>query len=209
MKKSALLFAICMVFVGCSKSPGSKEMGYQGIPWGADVATVAKKLNVAPNLTSADSLFGTYYQGSAPRLAVLLKKGFSKLLTGQGDADLNGVTALKEISILNEGKAGYSLFFNKKFGMALDTIPTKEYQDYHSKLMKKYGLIDKKLEYRANEYESSYLVMWHNADGFIILAKETYNADPTHRLTSTQIIHMDKKIFVTISGELSKTEKTG
>ena len=204
MKKSALLLVICMAFVGCSKSPGSQETGYNGIPWGASVATVAKKANLASAPVNTDSLFESYYQGVSPRVGELLKQGFSNLLTGKGDTNLKGIDALKDISMLKEGTAGYSLFFNKRFGMNLQMIPPKEYQQYHDKLMKRYGVIDKKPEYRPNDHESSYLIMWHNADGVIILAKEVYGTDQSHRSTSTQVIHMDKRLFDAISSELSK-----
>ena len=207
MKKSALLFFLCMLLVSCSKSPGSQETGYKGIPWGSDVGTVAKALNVPPNLSSANSMFETYYQDLAPKQAVLLKKGFSMLLTERSEADPDGIGTLKGMSILNEGKAGYSLFFNKKFGMNLHAIQVSDYQGYHDKLMKRYGVIDKKVEYRANGYESSYFIVWYDADGVIILAKEIYKTDSPHLVTSAQIIHMEKHIFDAISSDLLKTDK--
>ncbi|WP_231368562.1 hypothetical protein [Mariprofundus ferrooxydans] len=202
MKKSVLLFFLCMFFVGCSKSPGSQETGYRGIPWGSGVGAVARVLNVTPKLSSANSMFGSYYQDLAPRQLVLLEKGFSMLLTGNSEAALDGIGTLKGMSVLNEGRAGYSLFFNKKFGMNLHVIQANDYQRYHDKLMKRYGVIDKKLEYRANGNESSYFIMWHDADGVIILAKETYKTDSPHLVTSTQIIHMQKQIFDAISSDL-------
>lgn len=204
MKKCISLFFLCLLFVGCSKSPGSQDTGYNGIPWRADVNTVARALNVTPNASSADSLFGNYYQASTPRLATLLGKGFSNLLNGGSGAALDGIGALKDISILNEGKVGYSLFFDKKFGMNLRTIPAKDFQHHHDELMKRYGVIDKKAEYRPNEYDSSYFIMWHDADGKILLAKETYKTDSGKLAISAQVIHMDKHIFDAISGELSK-----
>jgi len=196
-----------MFFVGCSKSPGSQETGYRGIPWGSDAGTVAKALNVTSNLSSANAMFGAYDQGLAPRQVVLLEKGFSMLLSGNSGAVLDGIGALKDMSVLNEGKAGYSLFFNKKFGMTLHAIQANDYQAYHDKLMKRYGVIDKKLEYRANGLELSYFIMWHDADGVIILAKETYKTDSSRLVTSTQLIHMQKHIFDAISSDLLKQIK--
>lgn len=205
LKKIAWLFVVCIAFAGCSKAPGSKETGFKGMPWGADVVTVAKTLNVAPNATDADSLFAGYYQGTAPRQGTLMEKGFAKFLTGKSGADLDGVVALKGMSMLNGGKGGYSLFFNGKFGMNLRPIPATEFQADHSKLMKRYGVIDKKVEYQANEYESAYFIQWHDADGVILLAKEVSMPGSSHQtVTSAQIIHMDKHVFDAISDELSK-----
>ncbi len=175
------------------------------MPWGADVATVAKTLKVAPNTTDADSLFAGYYQSTAPRQGVLMEKGFAKFLTGKSGANLDGIVALKGMSLLDGGKDGYSLFFNGKFGMNLRPIPATEFQADHAKLMKRYGVIDKKVEYQANEYESAYFIQWHDADGVILLAKEVYMPGSTPRTTTAaQIIHMDKGVFDTISGELSR-----
>lgn len=174
------------------------------MPWGADVATVAKKLNVAPNTVAAGSLFETYYQGTASRQGVLMEQGLAKFLTGKKGQNLDGVAALKGMSLLNGGKDGYSLFFKGKLGMNLRVIPVSAFQADHGKLMKRYGVIDKKVDYIPNEYESAYFIMWHDADGKILLAKEVYEAAPQHEVTATQIIHMDKRVFDAISGGLSK-----
>lgn len=204
MKKCALLLLTCLIVAGCSKSPGSRDTGYNGIPWGADVTTVAKALRVAPNLTNAVSLFGSYDQGSAKKLNVLLEKGFANLLTNGSGTGLDKIDTLQDIPMLDQGKAGYSLFFNKRFGMNVRTIPAKDFRKYHDKLMKRYGVIDRKAEYRPNEYDSSYFIMWHDADGKIILARETYKTGSPEVTMSAQVIHMDKQIFDTISGQLSK-----
>lgn len=197
-----------MLFMGCSKSPGSKETGFEGIPWGTSVETVAKRFNVASKLTRTDSLFGSYYGVSAPRVASLLKQGLSQLVTEKSAFDVDKTDAVKHMSMLNEGKDGYSLFFDKKFGMNLDVIQAGDYQQDHDALMKKYGVIDKKTDYIANEYESSFFIEWHNADGVILLAREIYTKDPSHKLyTAAQIIHMDKKVFDAISSGLLKQGK--
>ena len=106
--------------------------------------------------------------------------------------------------MLKEGASGYSLFFGKRFGMNVHAIPPQAWQDYHDRLMKRYGLIDKKREYRPNDHESSYMIMWHDADGVIILAREIYGTDPSRRSTAAQVIHMDKTVFDTIAGDLAK-----
>lgn len=209
MKKSALLLVACMALVGCAKHPGKKETGYRGIPWGANAATVAKSFNVTPKTASADSLFGSYFRASDPRLATMLDHGFAMLLTGNSGLKLDGISALKGMSILNEGKGGYGLFLNKKFAMNLSVIPSKGYQHDHSHLIKRYGVIDKKVDYMTNTFEQSYMIMWHNADGVVILAKETYNMTPSKRRISTQIIHMDLQLFHAISGDLAKEAKAG
>lgn len=207
MKKSIFVFVICMLVMGCSKSPGSKETGFEGLPWGTGAETVAKRFNVAPKLTSADSLFGSYYGASAPRVATLLKQGLSQLVTGKSRFDVDKTAAVKHMSMLGEGKNGYDLFFNKRFGMNLDVIQAKDYQEDHNALMQRYGVIDKKADYIANEYESSYFIEWHNADGVILLAREIHKG-PSHKLiTSAQIIHMDKKVFDALSGDLLEQEK--
>jgi hypothetical protein len=207
LKKIVSLLLVCIVFSACSKSPGSQETGYRGAPWGADADAVAKKFTASPKLTRANSLFGSDDETFAPRAGALLGLGFSKLLTGEDGAHIEGIAALKGMSILPEGQSGYSLFFNKKYGMSLDATEAKDYKDSHDKLMKRYGVIDKKVEYLANQYESSYLIMWHNADGVIILAKERYFKAPSHQLTtSTQIIHMDKHILDAISSDLKNKQ---
>ncbi|MGA7964803.1 MAG: hypothetical protein WCB49_02710, partial [Gammaproteobacteria bacterium] len=66
-----------------------------------------------------------------------------------------------------------------------------------------YGVIDKKVDYMPDEYQSAYFIMWHDADGKILLAKEVYQAAPDHQVTACQIIHIDKRVFNAISGELS------
>jgi hypothetical protein len=205
LKKIAWLFVVCMAFAACSKAPGSKETGFDGMPWGSDVATVAKTLNVAPNAVAAGSLFEAYYQDSAPRQGVLMEQGLAKFLTGKSGADLDGVAALKGMTMLNGGKNGYSLFFNGKFGMHVRPIPATAFQADHGKLMKRYGVIDKKVEFMANEYESAYFIQWHDADGVILLAKEVAMTGPPHQtVTTAQIIHIDKRVFDAIAGELSK-----
>jgi hypothetical protein len=199
---------ICVLFVGCSKSPGSQETGFEGIPWGTGVETVAKRFNVAPRLTSADSLFGSYYAASEPRVATLLNQGLSMLVTGKSDADVDKTDTVRHVSMLGEGKDGYSLFFDKKFGMNLDVIQASDYQEDHDALMKRYGVIDKKTDYIANEYESSYFIEWHDKDGIILLAREIYTKDPSHKLyTAAQIIHMDKAVFDAISSGMLKQGK--
>ena len=203
-KRNALLFFLSLAVAGCSASPGSQETGYGGIPWGANADTVARKLDVPFKVANADALFGSAEHVLAPESGLLLNRGFAKLVSGRSGAPLNATGVLQGMTILNEGEAGYSLFFNGKFGMNLHAIPVNAYQGYHDKLMKRYGVIDKKLEYRANEHESSYLIMWHDADGVIILAKEISMPHPPHRSISTQVIHMDKRIFDAISGGLSK-----
>ena len=208
MKKSISLFAICLLFTACSKSPGSQETGYQGLAWGAGAETVAKRFNVAPTLTDTDSLFGSYYQASAPRVATLLKQGLSQLVTGKSDADVDRTDAVKHMAMLDEGKDGYSLFFDGKFGMNVDVIQPGDFQEDHDALMKKYGVIDRKVDFIANEYESSYFIEWHDADGVILLAREIYAENPSHKLiTAAQIIHMDKKVFDALSDGLLKQEK--
>ena len=209
MKKSALLLVACMVLVGCAKHPGKKETGYRGIPWGANAATVAKSFNVTSKPASADSLFGSYFRASDPRLVTMLDHGFAMLLTGNSGIKVDGISALKGMSILDEGKSGYGLFLNKKFAMNLSVVPSNGYQHDHSQLIKRYGVIDKKVDYMTNTFEQSYMIMWHNADGVVILAKETYNVTPSHRRISTQIIHMDQHLFHAISGDLRKEAKTG
>ena len=208
MKKCIFVFLICMPLMGCSKSPGSQETGYQGLAWGAGAETVAKHFAVVPKLTNADSLFGSYSGTSEPREAALLKQGFSKLLTGKSTYDVDKTDAVKHMAMLDQGKAGYSLFFDGKFGMNLDVIKPSDFHDDHDALMKRYGVIDNKVDHIANEYESSYFIEWHNKDGVILLARETYTKDPSHKLyMAAQIIHMDKKVFDAISGELKKQGK--
>jgi hypothetical protein len=208
LKKGVFLLFICMLFMGCSKSPGSKETGFEGIAWGTDIGTVAKRFNVSPKLTIADSLFGSYYAASAPRVATLLNQGLSKLVTGKSAFDVDKTDAAKHMAMLDEGKDGYSLFFDKKFGMNLDVIRANDYQEDHDALMKRYGVIDKKTDYIANEYESSYFIEWQDKDGVILLAREIYTKDPSHKLyTAAQIIHMDKKVFDAISNDLLKQGK--
>jgi hypothetical protein len=207
VKKGLFAFLICMLVAGCSKSPGSQETGYQGLAWGSNVETVAKHFGVSPKLTPADSVFGSYYGTSAPRVAALLKQGFSQLVTGKDNADVDNTDAVKHMTMLDGGKAGYSLFFNNKFGMNLDVIKASDYQTDHNSLMKRYGVIDKKVDDIVNEYESSYFIEWHNADGVILLAREI-SKGPSHKLVTTaQIIHMDKKVFDAISGKMQKQEK--
>lgn len=203
MKKIAWLFVLSLIVAGCSKAPGAKDTGFDGMAWGSDVATVAKTLNVAPNAVADDSLFAGYYKATAPRLGTLMEEGFANFLTGKPKANLDGVAALKGTTMLT-GKDGYSLFFKGKFGMNLRTIPAADFQTEHTKLMKRYGVIDKKLDYIPNEYESSYFIQWHDADGVILLAKQVYQAGPDHEVTVAQLIHMDKRVFDAISGELSK-----
>jgi len=209
LKKGALLLVACMVLFGCAKHPGKKETGYRGIPWGAGAETVAKNFNVTPKTASADSLFGSYFQASDPRLVTMLDRGFAMLLTDNSGLKVDGIDALKGMSILDEGKSGYGLFLNKKFAMNLSKMPSKDYQHEHNQLIKRYGVIDKKVDYMTNTFEQSYMIMWHNADGVIILAKETYNTSPSHRRISTQIIHMDQHLFHAISSDLAKGAKAG
>ena len=209
MKKYALLFLIGMAIAGCAKSPGGQETGFQGIPWGANATTVAKVLKLTSSPTNADSLFASFYQGAAPKLGVLLQDGFRKLVTGKDTPKPSAISLPVGTSLLDDGAAGYSLFITNRFAMNLRSIPASDYQSEHDRLMKKYGVIDRKVEYRANEYETSYMIQWHNADGIVILAKETFVMDPAHPIISTQIIHMDKHVFDDISSKLSGTGKTG
>lgn len=199
MKKRALMFFLCMMLVGCSQTPGNKGTGYHGIPWGANAQTVAKRLGVPPKLTPVDTLFASYYQASAPKLGALMEKGFAE----KSSASLHGLAALKDMSMLNQGKDGYSLFFHGKFGMNVHPILASEYEAEHARLKRRYGPIDKNVVYIPDEYNSAYFAMWHDADGKILLAKETYKAGPDHEVTAAQIIHMDKRIFDAISSELS------
>ncbi|HKJ82940.1 MAG TPA: hypothetical protein VJ961_02840 [Mariprofundaceae bacterium] len=201
MKKGILLLLLGTAFVACAKSPGNQETGYKGIPWGVDVQTVAKQLNAAPDVSKVDSLFGNDDR-QLPRAKILLKQGFSKLVTGKTGSDPDSIDALKHLSRLDAGDSSYCLFFRGRFGMALQETPAKHYQTDHTRLMKRYGVIDKKVQYRANVRESAYLVQWHDADGIIILAREIYGDDPAHQHTDTQIIHMDKKLFDTVSSQL-------
>jgi len=209
VKKHALLIMIGMAIAGCAKSPGVQETGFQGIPWGANAATVAQALKMTSSPASADSLFASFYQGAAPKLGALLQSGFRKLVTGKDAPQPSAIGLPAGASILDDGAAGYSLFITGKFAMNLRAIPTMDYQSEHDRLMKKYGVIDRKVEYRAHEYETSYMIQWHNADGIIILAKETFLMDPAHPIISTQIIHMDKHVFDDISSRISGTGKTG
>lgn len=195
MKKSALLISTCIILLGCSKAPGAKDTGYQGIPWEADAQTVGKKLGVSPHTTGATSLFASYYQATAPKLGSLMERGFAKFLTGKSSASLSGSYILKDLTMLDQGKSGYSLFFNGKFGMNLRTISKTEYKADHTRLMKRYGVIDKKVDYIPDEYQSAYFIMWHDADGKILLGKEVYQAGPENEVTAYQIIHMDRRIY--------------
>lgn len=207
LKKSILVFLICTLVAGCTKSPGSQETGYQGLAWGSSAETVAKHFGIAPKLTDTDSVFGSYYGTSAPRVANLLKEGFSELVTGKSGADVDHTDAVKHMSMLDGGKDGYSLFFNNKFGMNLDVIKASDYQTDHNALMKRYGVIDKKRDYIANEYESSYFIEWHDKDGVILLAREISKGPSNKLVTTAQIIHMDKKVFDAISEEMQKQGK--
>lgn len=205
MKKSAPLLLICTLLVACSSNhPGKSETGYKGLPWGTDAQQVANVLNVAPDVVSGHTLFKDYYQGDGSKVGLLLTKGFCKLMTGNGDLDVDGIQALKNVTMLKQGVHGYSLFTNHRFGMNLEVVPPSDYQKDHDRLMKRYGLIDKKREYRPGKYRLSYLIMWRNLDGVVILAKERDTKDPSHPLLATQIIHMDKGLFNLISGELAK-----
>jgi len=207
VKKHALWFLIGMAIAGCTQSPGSQESGYQGIPWGANAAAVAKSLKLTSSPASADSLFASFYQGAAPKLGALLQDGFRKLVTGRDAPQPSAISLPADTSILADGAAGYSLFISNRFAINLRSIAASDYQSEHDRLMKKYGVIDQKVEYRANEYETSYMIQWHNADGIIILARETFVMDPAHPIISTQIIHMDKHVFDDISGRISGTGK--
>jgi hypothetical protein len=188
-----------MILVACSQTPGNQGTGYRGIPWDANAQTVAKKLGVAPKLTHVDTLFASYYQASAPKLGALMEKAFAKN-NGTGP---NGLAALKDMTMLNQGKDGYSLFFHGKFGMHVHPIPASEYDVEHARLKRRYGVIDKKVVYIPDEYNSAYFAMWHDADGKILLAKETYQAGPDREVSAAQIIHINKRVFDTISSELS------
>jgi len=201
VKKGILLLLLGTALVACSKSPGDRETGYKGIPWGVDVQTVAKQLNVAPDVSKADSLFGNDDR-KLPRVDALLKLGFSKLVTGKTGTDLDSIDALSHLTRLDTGDSGYCLFVGGKFGMALQETKAKHYQADHTRLMKRYGVIDKKVQYRATVRESAYLIQWHDADGVIILAREIYGDDAAHQHTDTQIIHMDRQLFDTISSQL-------
>lgn len=196
-----------MLMAGCSKSPGSQETGYQGLAWGASAEAVAKHFGVSPKLTPVDSVFGSYYGVSAPKVAGLLKQGFSMLVTGKSSVDADHTDAARHMAMLNEGKTGYSLFFDGKFGMNVDVIPAKDYQENHNALMKRYGVIDKKVDDIVNEYESSYFIEWHDKDGVILLAREIYQDPAKKIITAAQIIHMDKHVFDAISGDMQKAEK--
>lgn len=209
LKKYASLLFITLLFVACSKpAPGAKETGYEGISWGADVTTAAKTLGAKPAVTSADALFGSY-PGFAPRLVTMMDRGLSTLITGKAKYSMQGMDALKGMSMLSRGAKGYALFFNHGFGMNLTIAPPDTFQAEHDKLMHRYGLIDKKREYMANEYETSYMIMWHNADGVIILAKETYKQQPSsdNLITAMQIIHMDKRVYKAIAADFAKEKK--
>jgi len=203
LKKRALLLFTCMIFAGCSKAPGAKDTGYHGIPWGADAQAVAGKLGVAPHTSEAKALFASYYQATTPELGALMEKGFANFVTGKASATPAGIAALKDMTMLDRGKAGYSLFFKGKFGMNLRPIPTAEYKADHKRLMQRYGVIDKKVDFIPDEYHSAYFIMWHDADGKILLAKEVYKAGAEDEVTACQIIHMDKRIYGAISSELS------
>ncbi len=202
MKKCVPLLFICMILVGCSQAPGNQGSGYHGIPWHANAQTVAKSLGVAPKLTPVDTLFASYYQATAPKLGALMEKGFARK-SGAGPSDL---AALKGMTMLNQGKDGYSLFFHGGFGMNVQPIPASEYQLEHDRLKRRYGPIDKKVQYIPDEYNSAYFAMWHDADGKILLAKEVYRTAPNHEVTAAQIIHMDKRVFAAISSELSASK---
>lgn len=205
MKRSALLVMVCMLVAGCSsKSPGSKDTGFEGIPWGANAQAVAKRLNVAPKATGADALFASYYNASSPRVGQLMEQGFAYLVTGKNGPKLAGVKALKGLSMLDGGKAGYSLLSNGKFAMNLQVVPVKDFQSIHNRLMKRYGVIDKKADDIVNEYESAYFIQWHDADGVILLAREVAMPDASHQQRAAQVIHMDKRLFDAISGELKQ-----
>ena len=199
LKKHTLLLLICMILVGCSQTPGNQGTGYRGIPWDANARTVAKRLGVAPKLTHVDTLFAGYYQASAPRLGELMENAFAKK-NGTGPNDLS---ALKDMTMLKQGKNGYSLFFHGGFGMNVQPIPASEYEVEHERLKRRYGVVDKKVVYIPDEYNSAYFAMWHDADGKILLAKETYKAGTDHEATAAQIIHIDKRVFDAISSELS------
>ena len=202
MKKRTLGLFICIMLTACSQAPGAKETGYKGTAWGSDAESVSKALDVTPSLTTANSLFSSYYHATKPRLGTLMAEGFAKFLTGKADAKFDGLNALKGMTMLDAGTNGYSLFFHGKFGMNLRPIPASEFDTFHKKLMKRYGVIDKKVDYIPNEYESAYFIMWHNADGKILLAKETYKTGPDHVATAAQLIHMDKHVFDAITSEL-------
>ena len=192
-----------MMLVACSKAPGAKDTGYRGIPWGADAGAVAKTLGVPPHTAGASALFASHYQATAPKLGALMEKGFANFLIGTSGANPVSLGALKGMTVLDAGKKGYSLFFNGKFGMNVRPIPASEYPADHDRLMKRYGVIDKKVDYMPDEHQSAYFIMWHDADGKILLAKEVYQAAPDHEVTACQIIHIDKRVFNAISGELS------
>jgi len=207
LKKGILAFLICMLVAGCSKSPGSQETGFQGLAWGSNAETVAKHFGVSSKLTPTDSMFGSYYEVSAPRVASLLNEGFSQLVTGKSDNDVDKTATVKHMAMLDGGKDGYNLFFNDKFGMNLNVIKASDFQAEHNALMKRYGVIDKKRDYIANEYESSYFIEWHDKDGVILLAREISKGQSHKLVTTAQIIHMDKKIFDAISNEMQNQGK--
>ena len=108
--------------------------------------------------------------------------------------------------MVDAGPAGYSLFFHGRFGMNVHPIPVSEYQVEREKLRRRYGVIDKKVDYIPDEYNSANFFMWHDADGKILLAKEVYKVGPDHEVTAAQVIHMDKHVFAAISSELSSAK---